>query len=206
MYTLIHTAKLNDVDPQVWLADVLARIADHLMNCVDELLPCKWSSMPKPPRYLKQLEHELLALGDDAMLLEELDGFIAGLLICPELIKPSEWLPVVWGSEEDEPDFDSLDHLNRALGLVMEHYNDVARTLIERPDRYGPLFAVDKRHNETLWEIWVAGFEKAVKLRPAAWQKLLTADHETAQAMSGLLTLADVDRRTRASHLSSSTL
>jgi len=36
--------------------------------------------MPKPPRYLKQLEHELLALGDDAMLLEELDGFIAGLL------------------------------------------------------------------------------------------------------------------------------
>ena len=77
----------------------------------------------------------------------------------------------------------------------MEHYNDVARTLIERPDRYGPQFAVDKRRNEILWEIWVAGFEKAVKLRPAAWQSLLTADHETAQAMSGLLTLADVDRR-----------
>jgi uncharacterized protein len=152
--------------------------------------------MPKPTRYLKQLEDELIALGDDAMLLEELDGFIAGLLICPELIKPSEWLPVVWGSEgEDEPAFDSRDHPNRVLGLVMEHYNDVPRTLIERPDRYDPLFVVDKRRNEILWEIWVAGFEKAVKLRPAAWQKLLTADHETAQAMSGLLTLADVDRR-----------
>ena len=76
--------------------------------------------MSKPPRYLKQLEHELLTLGDDAMLLEELDGFIAGLLICPDLIKPSEWLPVVWGSEEeDEPAFDNLDHLNRVLGLVM---------------------------------------------------------------------------------------
>lgn len=152
--------------------------------------------MPKPPRYLKQLEQELLALGDDAMLLEELDGFVAGLLVCPELIKPSEWLPVVWGSEEgDEPTFDGLDHLNRVLGLVMEHYNDVARTLIERPDRYGPLLATDKRNNDILWETWVAGFEKAAKLRPAAWQKLLTADHETAQAMSGLLTLADVDRR-----------
>jgi uncharacterized protein len=81
------------------------------------------------------------------MLLEELDGFIAGLLVCPELIKPSEWLPIVWGSEgEDEPAFDSLDHLNRVLGLVMEHYNDLVRTLIERPDRYGPLFAIDKRH------------------------------------------------------------
>jgi uncharacterized protein len=73
--------------------------------------------------------------------------------------------------------------------------NDVARTLIERPDRYGPLLATDKRNNDILWETWVAGFEKAAKLRPAAWQKLLTADHETAQAMSGLLTLADVDRR-----------
>jgi len=152
--------------------------------------------MPKPPRYLKQLEQELLALGDDAMLLEELDGFVAGLLVCPELIKPSEWLPVVWGSEgKDEPAFDGLDHLNRVLGLVMEHYNDVARTLIERPDRYGPLLATDKRNNDILWETWVTGFEKAAKLRPAAWQKLLTADHKTAQAMSGLLTLADVDRR-----------
>ena len=40
--------------------------------------------MPKPPRYRKQLERELLSLSDDAMLLEELDGFVAGLLVCPE--------------------------------------------------------------------------------------------------------------------------
>lgn len=33
------TAKLNDVDPQAWLADVLARIADHSAQCLDELLP-----------------------------------------------------------------------------------------------------------------------------------------------------------------------
>ena len=130
------------------------------------------------------------------MLLEELDGFIAGLLVCPDLIKPGEWLPLVWGSENgDEPAFSSLDHLNRVLGLVMDHYNDVARTLIERPDRYGPLFPVDERNNDILWELWVTGFEKAVKLRPAAWQRLLIADRETALAMSGLLTLADVDRR-----------
>ncbi len=66
--------------------------------------------------------------------------------------------------------------MNRVLGLVMEHYNGVARTLNKRPDCYGPLFAVDERHNDILWELWIIGFEKAVKPRPAAWQRLLTAD------------------------------
>ena len=38
-YTLIETAKLNGVDPQAWLADTLARIADHKINRIDDLLP-----------------------------------------------------------------------------------------------------------------------------------------------------------------------
>ena len=42
MYTLIQTAKLNDVDPQAWLADVLARIADTPQTQLAELLPWKW--------------------------------------------------------------------------------------------------------------------------------------------------------------------
>ena len=38
-YTLIETAKLNDVDPQGWLADTLARIPDCKITKVDDLLP-----------------------------------------------------------------------------------------------------------------------------------------------------------------------
>jgi transposase len=38
MYTLIETAKLNDLDPEAWLADVIARIADHPINHIDDLL------------------------------------------------------------------------------------------------------------------------------------------------------------------------
>ena len=37
--TLIMTAKLNDIDPQAWLADVLARIAGIPRGCLAELLP-----------------------------------------------------------------------------------------------------------------------------------------------------------------------
>jgi hypothetical protein len=42
MYTLIQTAKLNDVDPQAWLADVLARLQDHPAKRIHELLPWYW--------------------------------------------------------------------------------------------------------------------------------------------------------------------
>ena len=42
VYTLIATAKLNDVDPQAWLEDVLRRIADHPASRLDELLPWNW--------------------------------------------------------------------------------------------------------------------------------------------------------------------
>jgi transposase len=42
IYTLIATAKLNDVDPQAWLADMLAHLPDHPMRRIDELLPWQW--------------------------------------------------------------------------------------------------------------------------------------------------------------------
>ena len=42
MYTLIGTAKLNDIDPQAWLADVLGRIAETPQTRLDELLPWNW--------------------------------------------------------------------------------------------------------------------------------------------------------------------
>jgi len=44
MYSLIVTAKLNDVDPQAWLAEVLARIAEHPAHRIDELLPWNWKA------------------------------------------------------------------------------------------------------------------------------------------------------------------
>ena len=152
--------------------------------------------MPGLSRSLKQLENELLGLGEETMLIEEFDGFIAGLLVCPDLIKPSEWLPIVWSQDsgDPQPTFEDLDHANRVLGLIMEHYNGVARTLMDRPDRYSPLFAIDERNGDIIWWLWIEGFEKAVKLRPAVWQRLLHTGADTATAMRGMLTLADVAR------------
>jgi hypothetical protein len=54
MYSLIVTAKMNDVDPQAWLTDVLARIAGHPAHRLDELLPWNWKDIRQP-------RHETLA-------------------------------------------------------------------------------------------------------------------------------------------------
>ena len=44
IYTLIQAAKLSGIDPQAWLADVLARLPDHPANKVNELLPWNWKA------------------------------------------------------------------------------------------------------------------------------------------------------------------
>ena len=48
LYTLIKTARLNGVDPMAWLADVIARIADHPINKLDEMLP--WRCPDQRPK------------------------------------------------------------------------------------------------------------------------------------------------------------
>ena len=45
--TIIETAKLNGLDPQAYLADVLDRIHDHKINKLDELLPWNWKTLPR---------------------------------------------------------------------------------------------------------------------------------------------------------------
>ena len=42
MATLIVSAKLNDIDPQAWLADLLARIADTPISKLEQMLPWNW--------------------------------------------------------------------------------------------------------------------------------------------------------------------
>ena len=143
----------------------------------------------------QQLSDALLDLGEDAMVLVELDGFVAGILVSPEMIPPSDWLPLVWNSEgSSDPVFKNLAHANKVMGLVMEYYNQVALALFEQPDSYAPLFPVDTRNDDVIWEVWIEGFDKAAKLRPQAWLPLAAADTRTAEAWRELMKLAELAR------------
>ncbi len=103
--------------------------------------------MPSIPRHLKQLEKELAGLADDRepMPISELDGFLSGILVCPDLIMPSEWLPLVWGDGDDDaaPVFESTAHAEKLIGLVMQHHNATVNDL--QRGRFAPVFDVDTR-------------------------------------------------------------
>jgi len=139
---------------------------------------------------LAALDALLLSLTDeDGMMLSEFDGFCAGLIVCPKMIPPSEWLPVVWGSR-GIPEFGSDDALQDALDLVMGHYNGVAQSLMPPEFEYGPVLEHDARTDETIWEIWVSGFERAMSLRPDAWEQIVESeDEEAAASVTMMLTL-----------------
>lgn len=118
-------------------------------------------------RKLRQLDDFLLseAVGDDTMLLSELDGVLAGVIVCPEMIMPSEWMPVVWGDDEG-PVFDDVKQAQAISGLILGHYNDIIRQLDQ--GRYRPIFDFDI-DDTILWETWIEGFVEAMRLRPEAW-------------------------------------
>ncbi|TAN58247.1 MAG: YecA family protein [Magnetospirillum sp.] len=138
----------------------------------------KAKAMPK----LHDLEADMEALDEflmsdqsppDCMMLCDLDGFLTGIAIGPELIMPSEWLPVVWGGEE--PVFDDAAQAQAVIGTIMTRYNEilgqvadgaVAPIIMETPG--GDVIAAD----------WAEGFMQAVSMRPFAWEKLFSSEKD----------------------------
>src|ERR1044071_675745 len=53
--------------------------------------------------------------------------------------------------------------------------------------RYVPVFEVDPRHDETLWELWMSGFERAMALRPESWARVVNSnDKDAVAALTGM--------------------
>ncbi len=108
-----------------------------------------------------------------SMMLSDLDGFLTGIAVGPELIRPSEWLAHIWGGEG--PEFTGLDEANAILGTVLGRYNEILREVAD--DLPEPVFWVDR--DGTLIAIdWAEGFLHAIKLRIDAWRPLFTSSSE----------------------------
>jgi uncharacterized protein len=112
-----------------------------------------------------RLDQFLLEIDDDdAMLLSGLDGLLCGIIVCPELIPPGEWLTAIWGDGDGV--FESVEEANEIFGLIMIRYNENIHALGR--GRFEPI--MDEDNDDTpLWEIWAEGFLAAMALRPESW-------------------------------------
>jgi len=149
--------------------------------------------MPTIPRRLTLLEKKLDELAEDCepMLVSQIEGYLAGIIVCPDLIMPSEWLPLIWDTSEGEgPVFQSARQIEKLMNLVMEHYNATIADI--GAGKYAPVYDVDTRNDDVIWEMWIDGFEMAMQLRPKSWSAYLGMDQDSIAAIAGLLTLADI--------------
>ncbi|MDQ0470805.1 UPF0149 family protein [Labrys wisconsinensis] len=148
---------------------------------------------------LKQLDRELVLLPfEEPMLISELDGFVAGLLVSPNAVPPAEWLPLVWGAdgengEGDEPAFERTRQAEKVVRLVMQHHDAVAAALAKGGLSYEPIFDIDPRNDDVLWEPWVVGFMKGYAVHPPEREDWLSGDEEAESALSALVALAAID-------------
>jgi len=156
--------------------------------------------MQRLPSWLRKLDAALEGLPEpaDPMMLSQLDGYLAGVMVCPDLIMPSEWLPLVWGKDDDgniaEPIFEDETQLRTTVDLVMRLYNTIGRDLTRGGDRYAPIYDAHPETGEVIWVFWLIGFKQAMSLRPDSWMDLAEGDDdEAATALSILITLIEID-------------
>jgi uncharacterized protein len=142
-------------------------------NAANMMEPLSDSELDELDQFLLDLEAE------ESMTLDMLDGFLHALVIGPETVMPSRWLPKVWGQEAGAmmPPADDMDQLNQMLGLVMRHFNSIVCGLEQSPPVLAPYWGMTRydatREFEDA-EMWAYGFCEGVKLSQAAWQALVS--------------------------------
>ena len=153
---------------------------------------------------------------ETTMDLEQLDGFLAGLICAPRVMLPSTYTPAIFG--DGEPAFPDMDTAQRFFDLLMRRHNQIAAALnapVERlddPRAYVPLL-IDWQANEDVaqqmvedgeiprlpryGELWARGFLHAVHLARDDWDDMPTDDEEGAQlvddALAAILALVPED-------------
>jgi uncharacterized protein len=139
------------------------------------------------------------ALPEACMDLEMLDGFLAAVVVGPDPIAPSEWLPLALGfldEGDEELQFRDEREGQRILQLVTRYYNGVAIVIQEVPQSYAPLFYEgddDDPEDVPVAMLWAEGFLAGVAMRQDQWQPLVDDDDASELTMPILALAAPED-------------
>lgn len=127
---------------------------------------------------LDELDDFLMSDGmpEDSMDISALDGFFAALIVNPNLIMPSEYLPWIWDREKGqrEPAFPTLQYANRMLELIMRHFNDELSAISN--GNFAPLFYMLEQPDGSEFfdaEEWCMGFMLGISVFGEPWQDVL---------------------------------
>jgi uncharacterized protein len=150
---------------------------------------------PTSPIDLDALDDYLMSdhAPDRSMGLSDLDGFLTGIVVGPEFILPSEWLPVIWGGEK--PEFETEAQMRTVLGTIMGRYNEIAACVNGDPEQLNPIFW-EGPEGEVIASDWAGGFIDAVALRPQAWEPLIRNRRGRMMMMPMLLLNGDAELHT----------
>ncbi len=123
------------------------------------------------PELIDELDEFLMSdqTPDDCMQLSDLDGFLTGIAIGPELIKPSEWMLMIW--QGGEPEFKDAEQFERVMGIIMARYNEIIHQLDDEPGAFEPIL-YEAPDGRILAADWAEGFMDAFGLRVDAWDPL----------------------------------
>jgi uncharacterized protein len=104
------------------------------------------------------------------MSLEMLDGFLTSLVLGPELVPMSQYLPIVWGTDDGEgPVWDGMEQVEYFHRLLAKHWNAIAA----RRSADAPHVPVIERFGSAeVGEEWASGFLAGIDMRPVAWEPI----------------------------------
>lgn len=135
---------------------------------------------PLSDKEFNELDEFLLSdrCADDGMTMDSLHGYLTALVIGPETVMMSEWLPRVWGSSGKAPAFKSEKEAQRITGLIARFMNEIAITFEVAPKEYEPLFCEREWEGRTLIdaEAWAWGFWEGIDLRAEAWEPIWSSN------------------------------
>ncbi|MCX5900470.1 MAG: UPF0149 family protein [Proteobacteria bacterium] len=140
---------------------------------------------------IDRIEELLEKTGHETMNVEELHGLLTAIACGPVAVKPEQWLPLVFLSEDSLPHFASPAQLKDLKKHLADFYADVVKSL--EAGEFAPLIASFEENGEDFLDpgYWCCGFMIGARFAPEAWHD--ESDTALLELLAPIVFLSDPD-------------
>lgn len=119
-----------------------------------------------------------------AMSIEQLDGFLTGLVCSPELVMPSSYFPHIFGEDHE---FQNVDEVRKFTSLILRHWNSISKQ-VRTSTEIDPLL-IEHEGSQGVGNEWAEGFLLGMALGGESWKDLVN-DEEHGGLLVPIFALA----------------